>query len=59
MLDGKDQGHSDKLKPEKLELQGVMEDSKVPRRMSELYYTTSIPIVIILLWCHYRKSVAR
>ena len=38
MLDGKDQGHSDKLKPEKLELQGVTtEDSKVPNRMSEFY----------------------
>ena len=33
-LDGKDQSHNDKVKPEKLELQGVMtEDSKVLNRM--------------------------
>ena len=28
--DGKAQGHSDKLKPEKLELQQVAEESSVP-----------------------------
>ena len=52
MLDGKDQDHSDKVKPEKLELQGVTtEDSKVPNRMSE-FYTTCIATQLLLLWCH-------
>ena len=52
-LDAKDQGHSDKLKPEKLELQGVTtEDSKVPNRMSEFYTTCMATLLLLLLWCH-------
>ena len=40
--DGKAQGHNDKLKPEKLELQQVDEDSNVPNRKLEHHLLLSI-----------------
>ena len=44
--DGKAQGHSDKLKPEKLELQQVDEESNVPNRKFEPYLRLCIMLII-------------
>ena len=54
--DGKAQGHSDKLKPEKLELQQVDEDSDIPNRKLEPHLLLCITLILFETT---RQSVAR